>query len=70
MYRVSVYFAAGISGWQGSLDERDVVFRTVTPWLWLARWVARANLGNCARLAYVIDSASGVVAEYIPERAP
>lgn len=69
-YRVSVYFASGISAWQGKLDDRDVVFRTVTPWLWLARWIARTNLGNCGRLAYVIDTETGVVAEFLPEPAP
>jgi len=69
LYRVSVYFARGISSWQEKLDDRDVVFRTHTPWRWLARWIARGNLGNCGRLAYVIDTTDGVIDEYVPEPA-
>lgn len=70
LYRVSVYLAHGISTWQGKLDERDVVFRVHTPWLWLARWFARGNLGNCGKLAYAIHDADRVVEEFQPEPAP
>lgn len=62
-YRVRVYWARGISAWQGKLDDRDVVFSIDVPWLWLARWLANAHLGNKGTLAYVIHDSAGVVEE-------
>lgn len=63
-YRVSVYFARGISAWQGKLDQRDVVFSADVPWLWLARWFAKTHLGREGTLAYVIHDATGIIEEY------
>lgn len=65
-YHVSVYFAHGISAWQGKLDERDVVFSTDVPWLWLARYFARGYVGNRGRLAYAIQDAGQVIEEFSP----
>lgn len=69
-YRLSVYFAHGITAWQGKLDERDVVYSIDVPWLWLACWLAAANLGNRGQLLYVIHDADTIVKQSKPELAP
>lgn len=69
-YRVSVYFAQGITAWQGNLDQRDVTFSIDVPWLWLARYFARGNIGNRGRLAYAIHCGNELVEEHKPEPAP
>ena len=63
MYRVSVYYTNGVTAWQGKLDDGEVVYQTVVRWLWLARWIARNNLGNCGNLAYVIHDQGRLVEE-------
>lgn len=63
MYRVSVYYVNGVSAWQAKLDDGEVVYQVTVPWLWLARCCAKANLGNCGNLAYVIHDEGRIVEE-------
>lgn len=62
-YCVSVYYAHGATAWQRSLDEKEVIYQMAAKWLWLARCLARSNLGNCGNTAYVIHSCNRIVEE-------
>lgn len=70
MYRVSVYWAHGKSAWAGELDPQEITYQVTVRWRWVARRLARGQLGNRNALAFVIHSADGVVEEFIPEAAP
>ena len=67
MYRATVYWARGISAWHGTLDDRDITYQVVVPWLWLARWLACGQLGNRGALAYVIHEGDKLVEEFHPK---
>lgn len=60
-YEVAVYFDGPRSQWTKHLQPSEVIFRAEVPWLWFARWVARANCGNTGRCAYAITLAGETI---------
>jgi len=58
-YQIAVYFNGPRSQWSEKLHESEVIYLDEAPFLWLARYLARANLGNTGRCAYVITSTTG-----------
>jgi hypothetical protein len=59
-----VYFDGPRSQWSEKLHQSEVTFLGEAPWLWLARSIARQNIGNTGRCAYVI-TANGEVIEHV-----
>ncbi len=53
-YRIVVYLQRPRALWEDRIDENDVTFEMFVPWLWLARYVARGNVGNTNRCGYQI----------------
>jgi hypothetical protein len=59
-----VYFAGPRSRWEQSVNENEVIFKAEAPWLWLARVLARGNVGNTDRCGYAIE-ADGKLIEHV-----
>jgi hypothetical protein len=53
-YQVAVYFDGPRSQWSERLHDSEVIYLAEVPWLWLARFLARSNMGNTNRCAYAI----------------
>ncbi len=62
MYQVTVYFDGPRSSWANKLDESEIIFHErEVRWLWLARRLARQNIGNRGVCSYVISNEHGIV---------
>lgn len=61
-YQVTVFFDGPRSSWAKKLDDNEIIFheRDVR-WLWLARRLARQNIGNRGVCSYVIKSEGKLV---------
>ena len=62
-YTVAVFFDGPRCGWGERLDPTEIVYTAPAPWLWLARVIARGNLGNTGRLAYAITEGEKTIEE-------
>jgi hypothetical protein len=60
-YQVAVYFDGPRSRWSKRLHESEVIYLTEVPWLWLARYLGRANCGNTGRASYVITRGEEII---------
>lgn len=66
-YTVTVFFDGPRSSFSQKLHPSEAVYTASVPWLWLARAIARGQLGNTGRLGYVIKDGEKTIDEV---RAP
>lgn len=67
-YRVAVYFDGPRSQWGEQLHPEEIIYQCDVPWLWLARTLAKGNVGNTGRCSYVINSGERIVEQFDAER--
>lgn len=68
-YRVDVYVARPRAVWMEELDAGFAIFIGESPWLWLARMVARSHIGNTGRCGYVISDGE-IIVEHVEAASP
>jgi hypothetical protein len=64
-YQVAVYFDGPRSRWAEKLHPDECVYLGHAPWLWLARLIARSNLGHTGRCSYAITVDGKTVDKFI-----